>query len=388
MDSTGKKIRVILATDGIFPLSVGGMQRHSRLLAEALAATGQAELTVIHPHGDTRVFGGMAGIREVGVDMRHAGPAVARLFYGLKGFGYLIRARVYSREVFRILQSHPGAVVYSQGLSVWYGIDKLRQPVVVNPHGLEPYQGLSWRDKLTTWPLRRAHNTVLKHAHRVISLGGRLTRLLTRIAGDGKVVVIPNAVAAAPAPHHDFAAEPLRILFVGRFAHNKGLPYLMEAIRRLNAGPYGGRLQFHLVGTGPLFQSTRRECRDATVVFHGKADDDALAALYASSHLFVLPTLFEGMPTVVLEAMRAGLPVLVTDTGATRELVDDGNGILIAKKSASAIQAAVIRFYNLPVVQKEALSACGIARVNERFTWEAVAAKHVDLFRQLSRTDD
>jgi glycosyltransferase involved in cell wall biosynthesis len=87
---------------------------------------------------------------------------------------------------------------------------------------------------------------------------------------------------------------------------------------------------------------------------------------------------------VVLEAMAHGLPVIVTDTGATREQVDESNGFVIAKKSPEAIADAVLRFLNLPAEKRQAMSDASVSKVNERFTWAAVARRHAELFRALA----
>jgi glycosyltransferase involved in cell wall biosynthesis len=90
------------------------------------------------------------------------------------------------------------------------------------------------------------------------------------------------------------------------------------------------------------------------------------------------------MPTVVLEAMARGLPILVTDVGATRELVDESNGQIIAKNSPDSIVAALDRLHGMPDGDFAALGARSIRKVEERFTWDRVADAHVDLFRRVA----
>ncbi len=381
------KTEVVIVTDGLFPVSVGGMQRHSRLLVEALADTGQVSLTVFHPHGGDRILD-IPGVMEKGLQ---ADNFLSKALGGIRGAGYLLRAYAYSINVFQALRDHPNAVVYSQGLSVWHGISRLGQPVAVNPHGLEPFQALSLREKLYTGPLRLAHHYVFRYARRVISLGGRLTDILARRCGVGtdRLVVIPNAVpetASIPVrQHHEGRAS---FLFVSRFARNKGIPYLAEAIRELNAAGYGDRMTFHLAGSGALLDWTRNHCKAENVHIHGRVDDDKLRELYRTCDMFVLPTLFEGMPTVVLEAMNTGMPVMVTDTGATREQVDDTNGYIIEKKSARAIREAAIRFLETPPAKRSEMSNASLDKIRKRFTWKAVAQRHIELFSEMSRSHD
>ena len=115
---------------------------------------------------------------------------------------------------------------------------------------------------------------------------------------------------------------------------------------------------------------------------NGFADDAKLKHLYNNADMFVFPTLFEGMPTVVLEAMSYCLPVIVTDTGATAELVDNTNGYLIDKQSPIALKNAVKTFFALPERDKQKMADCSYNKVMERFTWPQVAKRHYELFQQ------
>ncbi len=362
------KQRLLFCTDGIFPHAIGGMQRHSSLLLEELARMQTHEITVVHPHKE-RVFDASLGIREIPLD------------YTIQG-NYLKACHEYSKLVFRVALNEQPDVIYSQGLSIWYGIEDIGNKVIVNPHGLEPFQGLTLMDKLKTYPLRRAERKIFRHAAKVVSLGGRLTDILHREVPDPqrRVVVLPNAVNQHPMPPRNFDKDQLQLLFVGRFAFNKGIDVLMEAVGGLNNEGYKNRLTFNIVGKGPLYEEYIKKYQYPNVNFLGFADDDKLAELYRTNDLFVFPTLFEGMPTVVLEAMATGMPVVVSDTGATRELVDNQNGFLIERGNFRALKWGIQSFYQLDASKRVALSEGSYRKVAERFTWPIVARQHVELF--------
>lgn len=363
-----KKTPVIFVTDGIFPHSIGGMQRHSRLLIEALAETEEVDLTVIHPH-DTNVFGNSPNIGEVSI------PAAFQGFYILKNYEY-------SKLTYKEICKRPDAVVYAQGFSVLYGMKEIGNRVIINQHGLEPFQCLTMKERMKTWPMRKMERFQFRHAARVISLGGRLTDILKHEVHPAvnKIVTIPNAVLTPPPPDRNYEKDKLELLFVGRFAFNKGINILMEAIEKLNEEGYLKRLHFNIVGKGPLYKEYVKRYNFENVSFLGFADDEQLAALYRSNDLFVFPTRFEGMPTVVLEAMAAGMPVVVSETGATSELVDNSNGYLIEKDNVRALKWAIQKFYQIGAVERKALSESSIKRVNEKYTWKKVARMHLDLF--------
>ncbi|MFN8397393.1 MAG: glycosyltransferase family 4 protein [Bacteroidia bacterium] len=373
-DKRSGRIPLIFCTDGIFPHSVGGMQRHSRLLVEALAATGEVDITVLHPHPGIQVFPGLSNVTEVALP-----PLPGKKHYFLE-------LRDYSKLVLAEIEKRPDHLVYSQGLSVWVGLNRVRKRLIVNPHGLEPYQTLTFKERLKTWPYRWVFNRIFRNAARVVSLGGSLTRILQRAGRNVKVVVLPNATQVLPVPDSDLLkskAKPLKFLFVGRFAHNKGIDVLLAAAERLNIRGFSGAYELHLAGKGPLYDAMRSKYRLPNVHFWGFVSDEDLDTAYLQDHVFVLPTLFEGMPTVVLEAMARAMPILVTDTGATLELVGPENGNIIPKQDVEGLAVAMRVMIDMDAAQFQAMSASSLSKVKERFSWESVAQGHLALFREL-----
>lgn len=370
--NTGK-LKVIFCTDGIFPHAIGGMQRHSRLLIEELSGDNDIQLIVVHPHYGKKVFEGNPAIEEIELDQ------------GKSSGRYLVDCYNYSRQVFRILQTYPDAIVYAQGLSVWHKIRTIGYRVIVNPHGLEPYQTLTLKDKLTGAPFRMIFGYLFKRAAVVVSLGGRLTGILEKLLGSQKrkIIVLPNAVNL-PGKYVRLPAGPvIRFLFVGRFASNKGIGILLEAMKQLSEQGYSSNFEANLVGKGPLFDSFKDKYAASNINFLGFADDEKLVELYKSNDVFVLPTLFEGMPTVVLEAMSYRMPVIVTDVGATCELVDEKNGFIIKKNDVKSLKEAMLAYSQMPDTVKKSLSDASYERVKNNFTWPVVAALHKQVFYQL-----
>ncbi|HEX2901446.1 MAG TPA: glycosyltransferase family 4 protein, partial [Bacteroidia bacterium] len=202
----------------------------------------------------------------------------------------------------------------------------------------------------------------------------------------GNVVVLPNATHLLPLPDAALVkakALPLRFLFVGRFAYNKGIGVLLEAARQLNQEGLAAAYELHLAGKGPLFEEMKARHPLPNVQFWGFVSDADLDQAYLQDHVFVLPTLFEGMPTVVLEAMARAMPILVTDTGATLELVDAKNGMILPKNDVQGLKGAMRAMIEMEGAAFEAMSAASLDRVRERFTWEAVAKAHLGLFREM-----
>jgi glycosyltransferase involved in cell wall biosynthesis len=367
------RLHIALCTDGVFPHALGGMQRHSRLLAEHLVRTGEAQLTVLHPHAPP-VFDPALGIREV-----HIPPIDPGRFY-------LRELWRYSARVEAALERLPPGVILSQGFCVWRHARRFSGRLVVHPHGLEMFQGLTAKDHLLGAPFRMALRHIARRSSVVVSLGGRLTPILQRlVAGsDARVVVIPNAVdvPARPEPYPSDAG-PLRLLFVGRFAHNKGIDVLMQVAQRMVRSDAHDRVLFELAGEGPLYEAYRNAPPLPNVRLLGRVDDEALFAAYTRCHALLLPTRFEGMPTVVLEAMARARPVLVSDVGATAELVDATNGSLLPPGDAVALHRAVMAFVGLSHERRLELGLASYRRCAERFAWPVVAGRTMALLREV-----
>ena len=375
MDQRPDSLRVALCTDGVFPHAFGGMQRHSRLLAEHLARQGDIRLTVIHPH-NTVVFDPALGITEVRV-----APINEKRFY-------LKELYRYSGRVAEALTKIQSDVILSQGFCVWMDIGEFRDRLIVHPHGLEMFQGLTWKDRLIGAPFRAVLRRIVANAAVTISLGGKLTPLLQAMAarGKGRVVVLPNAVELPEATTaYPGADGPMRILFVGRFAFNKGIDVLLSVAERLVREGHGDRFRFTLAGDGPERAQMERTGLPKNVELAGKVNDAELSELYAQCHALVLPTRFEGMPTVVLEAMARARPVLVSDVGASAELVGPDNGYLLPPGDHEALHAALLKFAALNNAERTTMGANGSARVRSRFTWPAVTEDFVALFREVSQ---
>lgn len=367
-------IHVVICTDGVFPQALGGMQRHSRLLAEHLAATGKVRLTVVHPHAPG-IFDPALGIHEVAV-----APIDTGRFY-------LRELWRYSARVAKALDELRPDVILSQGFCVWQGMTRFSDRLILHPHGLEMFQGLTLKERLLGAPFRMAVRYMARRSHTVISLGGRLTGLLHGAVkgSSARVQVIPNAVDVPPkATYVPTTNGPLRLLFVGRFAFNKGLDLLIAVARKRVAQGRSEEVRFELAGDGPLRASIQEAGVPANVHLLGRVDDEQLFALYGTCDAFVLPTRFEGMPTVVLEAMARSRPIIVSDVGATAELVDGTNGYLIPSGDPEALEAAVDRFVRTGADERTSMAAASYARCAAGFAWPAVTRRFLELFEGIA----
>jgi len=168
---------------------------------------------------------------------------------------------------------------------------------------------------------------------------------LRRVVGEGRPVwVVPNGIAGeAPLRRHDCWSKAPSLLCVGNITANKGQGVLLEAIRMLRARHPGVRAT--LVGRdftgGRFFRAAAARGLDDTYTAVGFVDD--VGSFLARADVVVLPTLRrEGMPTALLEAMRAGVPVVASRVGGVSEIVEDGRtGLLVTPGDARGLAAAI-----------------------------------------------
>ena len=122
------------------------------------------------------------------------------------------------------------------------------------------------------------------------------------------------------------AGSPVRAIYVGRVSVEKNLPMLAGAWKRVakQLGERGVHAELVVVGDGPYRARMQQELKGLDVRFLGFRHGDELSTIYASSDLFIFPSLTDTLGQVVMEAQSSGLPVIVSDQGGPKEVVEDG----------------------------------------------------------------
>jgi glycosyltransferase involved in cell wall biosynthesis len=192
----------------------------------------------------------------------------------------------------------------------------------------------------------------------------------------------------SPARYHPDAipragGEPeprIKILYAGRLDADSGLELLADAF--LRARERDPRLQLVLAGDGPEAQALRRQLR-GTAIFLGQLHRDALASVYASADLLVLPGSREPFGRVILEAQASGLPVLAVDIGGAGELIESGRSGCLVPASAPALAAAIHGLARRPPL-RERLVTGGLAAVREH-SWQRALRQLADVWEAARR---
>ncbi len=116
-------------------------------------------------------------------------------------------------------------------------------------------------------------------------------------------------------------APPINLLYAGKLSLAKGVDWLLRTFTDL----HDPRLHLHLVGAGSGEETQQclqlAEQADGGVTVHGRITQEELAGLMGSCHIFILPSFYEGLPLVLLEALAAGCRIITTDLPGCRELL-------------------------------------------------------------------
>jgi len=217
-------------------------------------------------------------------------------------------------------------------------------PFVARVHGSDINEYMQYPDR------RSRILDAMRRAREIVSVSAALRKRLGAEGVDaGKIHVIYNGVdrglfrpfdrvAARRELHLD---ESKRIvLYAGNFEPVKGIDLLIEAFGRLETGA-----ELHVIGDGPerrrLAGLARALPPGKSVLFHGRIPHRLMGTWLNASDLFCLPSLAEGTPNVVLEALACRTPVVAADTGGIPEVVPAGSGILFRRGDAGALAAAL-----------------------------------------------
>jgi glycosyltransferase involved in cell wall biosynthesis len=176
------------------------------------------------------------------------------------------------------------------------------------------------------------------------------------------------------------------ILVVGRVGPGKGLEDLIDAVSSIsNPNP---TIHLMIVGDGSLRNSLEQRANvsglKGRVHFEGHISDrNRLIDLYQKASLFVMPSHHEGLPTVILEAMACGCPVLATDVGGVPCVIEDGiNGMLIPPHDPTRMAAAIQSLLKDPQKLND-LGMQARQTIDQRFSWNKIGAGYVDLYSRL-----
>lgn len=311
------------------------------------------------------------------------------LFF-LEGFIHYLRCR---KLVRRLVKEKKAALIHAHtilpdGLAAVLLGREFKLPVVCTLHGSD-IRFYPYRDRitlrLTRWTLRKVNRLIAVSSElkdNVFSLSGVSDVSVIRNSADPRAFKSISRLQARTQLGLSLPEKKKMALFVGNLKPVKGVEYLLQAMTRLPAD-----VELYLVGDGEsralLTAMAERLGVAATCHFVCSRPHDEVPLWLAAADCLVLPSLSEGLPTIVVEAMFCQTPVVATNVGGTPEVVKDRHtGLLVAARDATAL-ANALREILTDTGLAAALAQRAEAEVKGTLTWEANARSTIAAYKDV-----
>ncbi len=288
---------------------------------------------------------------------------------------------IFWTDIIRALRKIKPDIVHAQslisGMPALLSNKLLKTPYVIYGRGSDVYLP-DWFTKLTA-------KTILKNASAVIALTEHMKAAMQAIYSRD-IVVVPNGINLREdtGGQSERGNPGKRILFVGRLHPVKGTRHLLGAMSIVHRDMPEAKLI--LVGDGEERENLEsltdslgiREC----VEFAGKVPHERIQDCMNQAEVFVHPSLSEGFPVTIIEAMACGLPIVATNVGGIPNIVEEGvNGYLVNAKSPDEMAERIL-FLLQNDEMRERMSANNREKA-ELFTWDKIAIRVEDEYQQV-----
>lgn len=291
-------------------------------------------------------------------------------------------------KVLFILKKIKPDVIHTQNIDMGVGgyLAKLflETPYVVYGRGGDIYSPWMFKNTIS--------KIIIKNAGVVIALTEDMKKEMLKIY-NRDIIVIPNGLDILRFKNiskeknrrlMNIANDEKIIIFVGRLHPVKGVEYLIEAME--NIKQKNPKIRLIIVGDGSerdkLEQHVKKLDLEKNVLFVGEIPNENIPKYLALADVLVLPSLKEGFPNIILEAMASDLPIVATNVGGIPEIIKNGeNGFLVEPKKSKAIAEKV-----LLLIENEKLRNMIIEKNKEdvkRYCWENVTDKLEKNYREM-----
>ena len=374
----------VLHIGKFFPPYAGGIERYSADLAAAQAANGIAAAVLAHaPPGTHR----SEHVALDGVQITLA-PCYGQWLYApvSPAFPRLLSRRLRDFKPDLLHLHLPNTSAF------WALLSPAARalPWIVHWHADIPLDGRSRALRAAYRLYRPWEQALLRRARAIVATSRPYADASVALESwQSKVRVVPLGIAPSPQPARSgeslWRGEGLRLLAVGRLSYYKGFDVLLRALAQ---APHA---QLLLIGGGEREGALRALARDLRiderVRFAGHVDDAALATAYAQADVFCLPSIdrAEAFGLVLLEAMRASLPIIASDipgSGVGYVVRDRNTGLLVTPGDAGVLAAAIGEFADAADLRRR-LGAAGHQRWRDEFTLDRSVQRLDAVYREI-----
>jgi glycosyltransferase involved in cell wall biosynthesis len=351
---------------------IGGAQIHVRDLAAAVRREGHSATVLLSGSGpfvdDLRAHGIPVVI------LRHLVNPI-RPYQDFRAFWEVVNAL---RDLRPDLITAHGAKV---GILGRLAARLLRVPLVVTVHGWACAPGTP---ALQAAVSRQLERTIGPLASKVITVSefDRRFGVDARLVSEDRVVTVHNGMPdVSPELRADPSRSPVRLVMVARFEPQKDHATLLRALGGLRMHSW----DLDLVGDGPLRPAMESLAGSLgireRVHFLGQRRD--VDRIFSQSQISVLVSNWEGFPLSILEAMRAGLPVVASGVGGVAEAVEDNKtGYVVPQRDPEAVRDRIERLL-ASATRRVELGTNGRRRYEEHFTLDRLVARTLTVYQNV-----
>lgn len=369
----GRPLRILRIATDLYPEVTGGGAIHAHLLSKHQAALGHYVTVLTSNHGKThrpRVEdrNGYTVIRD---------DEFFRLFDNSITPGTLesVRTRLDATDVI-----HAHSHLYFSTNITALGARYVDTPFVVTNHGLISQTAPRWLQSLF---IPTVALFTFNTADRILCYTETDRERLRNWKVTKPISVITNGIDCTQFSPDDSVPTSQQLLFVGRLNHAKGLQFLIEAFNRLRAKWPG--LQLKVIGEGSNRHKYENRCANLNITtdvsFLGEIPYEEMPKHYRQSQVFVLPSLNEGLPRTVLEALACEVPVVTSSLPQLKPVVE-GAGFTVETESVSGLVEAIDRLLMDPTRRKR-MGRTGRQRVVNEYSWTGTVEKTTATYFEL-----
>jgi glycosyltransferase involved in cell wall biosynthesis len=311
------------------------------------------------------------------------GTKLARIGIFVSGFVRFVTELVLHRpDVVHLHTSERGSFV-RKGLLVWVSA-LFRLPVILHMHGGEFHEYF----ESATRPVQRLIRATLERADVVIALGNTWATRLRDAAPSAHIEVVPNAIRSNEAVDQVTPGQ-VQVVFLGELCDRKGTTVLIDAWAEMLVGEDIAPAKLTIAGWGEIDRARDQVCAlgvGDSVHISGWLSAAEVEPLLANTHVLVLPSLNEGQPMAILEAMARGICVVSTKAGGIPEMIGESDGVLVNPGDACELANALTKVVNDPEARRR-FGAHARQRVEHEFNVEVITRRLDDMYRGVLADD-
>lgn len=376
-------MRIVMLSWEYPPKNIGGLSNHVHNLSRALTLLGHEIHVITCEEGTSPVEENDDGIivhrvTPYKIDTEDFTKWIMQLNFSMIEECIRIIRKVGKID---IIHAHDWLSAYSAKTLKW----SFNIPMVSTIHATEEGRNNGIRTEMQRY-ISSTEWLLAYESWKIISCSNYMKEQIIstfKVAKD-KIWVVPNGVDSKG---FDFEFNPLEfrrnyalddekiIFFIGRHVFEKGIQLLIDAVPRILA-EYS-KAKFVIAGTGPMTEELKYKAKqmglENKILFSGYMNNEIKSKLYRVANIAVFPSLYEPFGIVALEAMAAGCPIVVSDTGGLGELVEHRvNGMKMINGLTESLKDNVLALLNDNELC-EHIKENAKESIKEKYTWEEVA---------------